>query len=116
MLQTSALANVFASLHDSADVVIVIAPTLLGVADSVVVAEAAEMVLLVADARRDSREQLREAVGSLVHVRERIIGWVFAEVGSAGVGPATSQRKKGATVKGKPTASDEREPVTGVSD
>jgi tyrosine-protein kinase len=115
VLQTSALTRVLASLHDSADLVIVIAPAVLASADSAVVAEAAEMVLLVADARRDSREQLREAVGSLVHVRERILGWVFAEVGSAGVGPAPSPRKK-TTSKGQPTARDDREPMTGVSD
>jgi capsular exopolysaccharide synthesis family protein len=113
LLRSSALAKVFGELRGSADIVIVLAPAVLGVADSVVVGEAAEMVLLVANARRDSREQLRAAVATLEHLGERLIGWVFADVGAAGVS-STPPRRTGAT---RATSAQTVDPdLTGLTD
>jgi Mrp family chromosome partitioning ATPase len=114
LLRSSALAKVFGELRGSADLVIVLAPAVLGVADSAVIGEAAEMVLLVANARRDSREQLRAAVGTLAHLGERLIGWVFADVGIAGVSSSPPPRRTGAT---KASSAQTVDPdLTGLTD
>jgi Mrp family chromosome partitioning ATPase len=113
LLRSSALAKVFGELRGSADLVIVLAPAVLGGADSVVVGEAAEMVLLVANARRDSREQLRAAVATLGYLGERLIGWVFADVGVAGVSSTPPRR----TDAKKATSSKSVDPdLTGLTD
>lgn len=81
LLQRPAWHTVVGQLRRQADVVVIEAPPLLASADVGVLAESAEMMLLVVDARRSTRAQLRTAAAELDEVRGKVIGCVLDNTG-----------------------------------
>ena len=61
---------------------VIAAPPVLASAETGPLADSRTMTLLVADARRSARAQVRTAVGELMR-SEKIVGWVLADVGGA---------------------------------
>jgi polysaccharide biosynthesis transport protein len=73
-----------AALNDirrHADLVVVEGPPLVASADARPLTELAEMILVVADARRTTRAQLRAAMREVEHDRGKLAGFVLADVG-----------------------------------
>lgn len=83
VLQSHAFQVVLTMLRTGADFVIIDAPPVLAGADAAALAESADMVLLVADARTSTRAEVRDATHELVHVRDRLIGCVLDRAGRA---------------------------------
>lgn len=81
MLQRPAFSTVLGALTDRADFVIINAPPVLASADTRLLADLADMVLLVADARRSARTQVRTAMRDLAPVQDKIVGCVLTSVG-----------------------------------
>jgi tyrosine-protein kinase len=79
--QSPVLREVLDELRSGGDFVVVDAPPVLAGADAGALAELAPMILLVSDARRSRRAQVRAAVHELGHVREKVIGCVLSENG-----------------------------------
>lgn len=76
-LHASKLAQILEHLRALADIVVIDAPAALAGADIATVAELADVVLMVGDARRTTRAQVRAAAGQLEHVRAKLIGCVL---------------------------------------
>ncbi len=68
-------------LQRHADVVVIEAPPMLTGPDAGLLADLAGMVLVVADARRTRRVQLRAAMREVEHVRDKLVGCVLDNVG-----------------------------------
>ena len=71
------LGQIVGRLQRGADFVVIDAPPVLAGADTGALAELAEMVLLVGDARRTTRRQMNAMTDQLMHVSDRIIGCVI---------------------------------------
>jgi polysaccharide biosynthesis transport protein len=65
----------------TADIVVIEAPPMLTGPDAGVFADLAEMILIVTDARRTTRTQLRVAMREVEHVRDKLAGCVLDNVG-----------------------------------
>ena len=74
--------TVLGQLRRQADVVVIDAPPLLASAEAGVLAEIAELMLLVVDARQTTRAQVRSAMRELEHTRGKLIGCVLDNVGT----------------------------------
>jgi polysaccharide biosynthesis transport protein len=81
LLQNSSCRDLFGYLSRQADVVVVEAPPLLGAADAGLLADLADRILLVADARRSGRTQVRTGMRDIEHVRGKVAGWALCNVG-----------------------------------
>jgi capsular exopolysaccharide synthesis family protein len=81
VLQRPGFRAMLSVLRDSADFVVITAPPVLASVDARILADVADMTLLVADARRSARAQVRTAVRELEPVRDKIAGCVFTGVG-----------------------------------
>jgi succinoglycan biosynthesis transport protein ExoP len=80
-LHMSAWREVIRTLTSSADLVVIDGPAALAGADIATMLEVADMVLMVADARRTTRGQVRAAGAQLGHVSEKLIGGVLVNFG-----------------------------------
>lgn len=80
-LHSVALRQVVSRLRAAADFVVIDAPPALSGADTGALAELAEMVLVVGDARHTTRRQVNAMAGQLAHVSGRIIGCVVDNYG-----------------------------------
>jgi hypothetical protein len=80
-LHPSRLGEVVRRLSEAADIVVIDAPATLAGSDIATMVEVVDMVLLVGDARRTTRAQVRAAAGRLAHVRQKLIGCVLANFG-----------------------------------
>jgi hypothetical protein len=78
------LVDVLDEICRRADFVVADAPAVLAAADASALAELADMVLLVADARQPTRAQVRAAAGAMEHVRAALIGCVLDNAGRPG--------------------------------
>jgi capsular exopolysaccharide synthesis family protein len=81
VLQRPSLRTVVGELRAHADFVIIEAPPLLATPEAGLLGDPAEMILLVADARRSTRAQLTAAVRELQSVENKVVGWVLDNVG-----------------------------------
>src|SRR5260221_727597 len=82
ILQRPALRTVIGGLRSQADFVIIDAPPLLASPDFSPLAQRAEMVLLVGDARKSTRAQLQAALREAGDAVDKLIGCVLYNVGS----------------------------------
>jgi polysaccharide biosynthesis transport protein len=80
-LHSAALRRVIGRLRTRFDFVVIDAPPALAGADTGALAELADMVLLVGDARHTTRRQMTATVEQLGHVSDRIIGCVVDNFG-----------------------------------
>jgi succinoglycan biosynthesis transport protein ExoP len=83
LLQNPSCRDLFGYLSRQADVILVEAPPLLAAADASLLADLADRILLVADARRSARGQVRTGMRDIEHVRGKIAGWALCNVGRA---------------------------------
>ena len=83
VLQSRAFKDLLQMLRAGADMVVIEAPPVLTRADAAAMAEEADMLLLVADARISSRADVRATVAELDRMRGRLIGCVLDNVGRA---------------------------------
>jgi succinoglycan biosynthesis transport protein ExoP len=81
VLQRPALRTVVGELRVQADFVIIDAPPVLATPDVGPLGDLTEMILLVGDARRSTRAQVRAAVGEMRRAETNVVGWVLANVG-----------------------------------
>jgi capsular exopolysaccharide synthesis family protein len=81
VLQRPAFRTILGVLIDRADFVVITAPPVLAGADAQILADLADMTLVVADARRSTRAQVRTAMRELAPVHDKIVGCVFTGVG-----------------------------------
>jgi succinoglycan biosynthesis transport protein ExoP len=81
LLQQQALPRILGTLARDADFVIVDSPAVLAAADTSVVAEFVDMVLLVTDAKRTTRSEVTATVRQLELVHAKVIGCVMGNVG-----------------------------------
>jgi polysaccharide biosynthesis transport protein len=81
LLQNPSCRDLFGYLGSQADVVLVEAPPLLTAADASLLADLADRILLVADARRSARTQVRTGMRDIEHVRGKVAGWALVNVG-----------------------------------
>ena len=81
LLQRPALRAVLNEIRDQADVIVIEAPPLLVSPDARALADAAEMTLLIADARASTRAQVRAAARDLQQDRTRLAGCVLVNAG-----------------------------------
>jgi non-specific protein-tyrosine kinase len=81
VLQRPAFRTMLSVLKDRADLVVIIAPPVLAGADAQILADLADMTVVVADARRSARAQVRTAMRELAPVRNKIVGCVLTGVG-----------------------------------
>ncbi len=93
LLQSPAWHTALRDIRRQADVVVIEAPPILVTPDALPLADLAEMILIVADARRSTRAQLRLTMHEVEHVRGKLAGCVLDNVGkrrhlrSRGPGP-----------------------------
>jgi capsular exopolysaccharide synthesis family protein len=81
VLQRPALRTVVGEMRARADFVIIDAPPVLATPDAGPLGDLTEMILLVADARRSTRAQLRAAVGEMRRADSKVVGWALDNVG-----------------------------------
>jgi polysaccharide biosynthesis transport protein len=81
VLQRPAFRTMLGVLTDRADFVVITAPPVLASADAQILADLADMTLVVADARRSTRAQVRAAMRELAPVHDKIVGCVLTGVG-----------------------------------
>jgi non-specific protein-tyrosine kinase len=81
LVQRPAWHTAISQLRRQADMVVIEAPPLLASADVEVLAEVADLILLVVDARRSTRAQLRTAARELDPLRGKLIGCVLDSTG-----------------------------------
>ena len=81
LLQNPSCRDLFGYLSRQADVIVVEAPPLLAAADASLLADLADRILLVADARRSARSQASTGMRDIEHVRSKVAGWVLCNVG-----------------------------------
>lgn len=77
LLGSQRMAQLMQALHQEADMVIVDSPPVLSVADAAILANAADGVVLVADAGRTRREMARRAKESLERAGANLLGMVL---------------------------------------
>jgi capsular exopolysaccharide synthesis family protein len=82
LLQLPALRTTLNGIRAQADVVVIEAPPLLVSPDARPLADCAEMILLIADARVSTRAQVGSAVRELGQERARLAGCVLVNVGT----------------------------------
>jgi capsular exopolysaccharide synthesis family protein len=80
-LQRPALHALFTELRNNADFIIIDAPPVLAAPDAVPLTHFADMVLLVGDARKSTRTQLRSALRELEGAAGKVVGCVLYNVG-----------------------------------
>jgi polysaccharide biosynthesis transport protein len=71
------------ALTHEADFVVIEAPSMLAAPQFSLYTEVADMIIIVADARRSTRTQLRLALREVEHVRDKLAGCVLDDVGRA---------------------------------
>ena len=81
VLQRPGFRAMLSALLGRADFVVITAPPVLASADARILADIADMTLLVADASHSARAQVRTAMGELEPVHDKIVGCVFTSVG-----------------------------------
>jgi len=81
ILQSPAFPAVLHDLRRHADFVVIEAPPVLAGADTVTLAELAEMVLVVGDGRRTTRAEVHAANQQLEPVRDKVIGCALENIG-----------------------------------
>ena len=81
VLQRPGFRAMLSVLKDRADFVVITAPPVLASADALILADLADMTLLVADARASARAQVRTAARELEPVHDKIVGCVYTGVG-----------------------------------
>jgi succinoglycan biosynthesis transport protein ExoP len=81
VLQAPGMRKAIDELRGLTDLVIVDAPPVSAGADAMVLAELADVVLLVCDSRRSTRAQVRRAVRELGRAGEKLVGCVLDNVG-----------------------------------
>jgi len=81
LLQRPVWPATFRDVRRRADFVVIEAPGVLAGPEALVLADVAEMILIVADARRSTRSQLRPALRELEPVRGKLAGCVLSNVG-----------------------------------
>ena len=81
LLLRPAWPTAFRDIRRRADVVVIEAPPMLASPDARLLADLAEMILIVADARRSTRAQLRLTMRELEHMRGKLAGCVLDNVG-----------------------------------
>ena len=81
LLQGPGCLDVFSDLRRQADVIIIEAPPLRAAPDASLLADLADRILLVADARRSERGQVRTGMQDIAHVRGKVAGWMLCNVG-----------------------------------
>jgi capsular exopolysaccharide synthesis family protein len=81
LLQRPAWRTALTDIRRRADVVVIEAPPVLASPDARALADLAEMILVVADARRSTRAQLRLTMREVEHVRGKLAGCVLDNVG-----------------------------------
>jgi len=80
-LNIGRLTGVFDDLREATDVVLIEGPSVLGVADTAILAERADLTLLVVDIRRGRRADASAAVRALSHIESRLSGCVVNDPG-----------------------------------
>jgi polysaccharide biosynthesis transport protein len=80
-LQRPGLQAVLGELRGHADFVVIDAPPVLATPDTASLAHLAEMILLVGDARKSTRAQLRAALHEIADMTDQLIGCVLYNVG-----------------------------------
>lgn len=81
LIQQPAMAAALSAARRHADVVVIEAPPMLASPDVGPLADAAEMILIVADARRSTRTQVHVALREVEHVRGMVVGCVLDNAG-----------------------------------
>ncbi len=81
LLQSPAWHITLSDIGSRADVAVIDAPPVLASPDARALAERAEMILVVADAHRSTRAQVRLAMREVEHVRGKLAGCVLDNVG-----------------------------------
>jgi polysaccharide biosynthesis transport protein len=81
MLQRPAFRTLLGALRDRADFVVIAAPPVLASADAGLLADYADVILFVADARRSARAQVRTAMRELTPGQDDIVGCVLTGAG-----------------------------------
>ncbi len=81
LLQRPALPATLGEIRGRADVVVIEAPPLLASPDAQPLADLADVILIVADARRSARKHVRLAMHEAEHARGKLAGWVLGNVG-----------------------------------
>ena len=76
--------QIFESLRDSVDIVVLDSPPLLPVADALVLSRMADATLLVANAERTRRNELIGAFEALDHAGARLAGTILNQVAAGG--------------------------------
>jgi Mrp family chromosome partitioning ATPase len=80
-LNIGRLTDVLDELRQKTEVVLIEAPSVLGAADTAILAELADLTLLVVDIRRGRRADASAAVRALSHVESRLTGCVVNDPG-----------------------------------
>jgi polysaccharide biosynthesis transport protein len=114
VLQRAAFRSVLGQLAAAADIVVIVGPAVLGGAEAGVFAELADMILVVADAKRSTRAQVGAAMHELDHVRPKLIGCVFVNVGVARRLPGGAEPPTGDQQESPDSAQGKRVAVPGV--
>jgi polysaccharide biosynthesis transport protein len=81
LLEEPAWHTALSDIRGHADLIVIEAPPMLASADISPLTDLAEMILIVADARRSTRAQLEAAMREVGHVRGKLIGCVLDNVG-----------------------------------
>lgn len=81
LVQRPSWHTVLSQLRRQADIVVIEAPPLLASPDVGVLADVTEMLLVVVDARRSTRAQVRSAAREIEPVRGKLVGCVLDNVG-----------------------------------
>jgi polysaccharide biosynthesis transport protein len=81
LLQRPALRAALGDIRRRADVAVIEAPPLLASPDAYSLADVADMILVVADARRSARTHVRLAMREAEHARGKLAGWVLGHAG-----------------------------------
>jgi hypothetical protein len=81
LIQRPALRTVIEDLRSNNDFVVIEAPPVLATADTAPLTRLAEMILLVCNARKSTRTELRAALRELEEATGKLIGCVLYNVG-----------------------------------
>jgi capsular exopolysaccharide synthesis family protein len=107
MLQRPAFRTLLGALRDRADFVVIAAPPVLASADAGLLADCADVILFVADARRSARAQVRTAMWDLMPSQDDTVGCVLTGVGIRRLlwrsrAPAPAKARVAVPAKGEP--------------
>jgi capsular exopolysaccharide synthesis family protein len=83
------LTEILDELNEKTEVVLIDAPSVLGAADTALLAEQADLTVLVVDIRRGRRSDAAAAVQALSHVEERLSGCIVNDPGRKQQPPAS---------------------------